>query len=456
MEVKKKDREFLSALKKVYEGVTGLPKSTNALEVRQLCNHYIRKAFSHSNFQIKGSEYLPYEKNSIFIYNHLNNHPYYTEDEGFQITLDSHFISSLILEKYYNDSGIRVVRHSLPEEVNHKAYYERLNYIRVYSKNYIPEGLEKEEIITVNKSFYAKAIDHLNQGSGMVFSPEGNSYPTHSSPGIFRPGAFKLACMMDPQPLIVPLVLANFDQLSSKSTFKCDIKPPFRLSDWGVTNSDDASFLEAVNTLNHQYKKWVMDLKSEENGFEGEIAALEDKIKIHKQKDNSVVFYGSSTLRLWKSTEEDFPNANILNLGFGGAFIDSLSEYFDRLFRDIVPKTLVLYLGGNDLSLDLSVKQIFNDIRSLILKIHRKFPEAIILNLCIKPSLERAHQLQKIATINRMMMEESQKLFYLKQIDFYHTLLNDGKVDPQYFLQDGLHLNKKGYKILRNALKPHF
>ncbi|HCZ09296.1 MAG TPA: hypothetical protein DHV04_00545, partial [Flavobacteriaceae bacterium] len=98
MEVKKKDRKFLSALKKVYEGVTGLPKSTNALEVRQLCNHYIRKAFSHSNFQIKGSEYLPYEKNSIFIYNHLNNHPYYTEDEGFQITLDSHFISSLILE----------------------------------------------------------------------------------------------------------------------------------------------------------------------------------------------------------------------------------------------------------------------------------------------------------------------------------------------------------------------
>ena len=55
-----------------------------------------------------------------------------------------------------------------------------------------------------------------------------------------------------------------------------------------------------------------------------------------------------------------------------------------------------------------------------------------------------------------MMMEESQKLFYLKQIDFYHTLLNDGKVDPQYFLKDGLHLNKKGYKILRNALKPHF
>ena len=86
MEVKERDRKFLSALKRVYHSVSKAPATTRPMEARQICTDLIHKAFSLTNIQIKGSEYLPYEKNSIFIYNHLNNHSYYTEDEGFQIT----------------------------------------------------------------------------------------------------------------------------------------------------------------------------------------------------------------------------------------------------------------------------------------------------------------------------------------------------------------------------------
>jgi hypothetical protein len=114
MEVLEQDKKFLSALKRVYKAVSKSPASIPPLEARGICTALIREAFSIADFQIKGSEYLPYQKNAIFIYNHLNNHAYYSEDEGFQITLDSHFISSMILDKYYKDSGIRVVRHSLP------------------------------------------------------------------------------------------------------------------------------------------------------------------------------------------------------------------------------------------------------------------------------------------------------------------------------------------------------
>ena len=188
MEVKEQDKKFLSALKRVYQSVSNAPLSLPPSAARQLCTERIREAFSLTDIQIKGSEYLPYQKNSIFIYNHLNNHSYYTEDEGFQITLDSHFISSMILDKYYKDSGIRVVRHSLPEEDNHRAYYERLKYIRVYANKFLPQGLDPDKIRSVNKAFYPEAIKHLRQGSGLVFSPEGNSYRTGDSPGIFRHG----------------------------------------------------------------------------------------------------------------------------------------------------------------------------------------------------------------------------------------------------------------------------
>ena len=38
-------------------------------------------------------------------------------------------------------------------------------------------------------------------------------------------------------------------------------------------------------------------------------------------------------------------------------------------------------------------------------------------------------------------------------IDIYNKLLDRGKVTSKFLLQDGLHLTKKGYKILTNAVK---
>ena len=80
---------------------------------------------------------------------------------------------------------------------------------------------------------------------------------------------------MDPQPLIVPLVMANFDKLASEDTFKCEIKPPFRMSDLGITDKKDPSLHGVVAKINQQYKEWVSDLLEEEQGFESEILALE-------------------------------------------------------------------------------------------------------------------------------------------------------------------------------------
>ena len=75
-----------------------------------------------------------------------------------------------------------------------------------------------------------------------------------------------------------------------------------------------------------------------------------------------MVFYGSSTIRLWNSLQDDFPHTNTLNLGFGGAFISSLSQNFDRLFTFEAPKAIVLYLGGNDLSLGWTAEKIIEKI----------------------------------------------------------------------------------------------
>ncbi len=455
MVVKEQDRKFLSALKRVYQSVSNAPETLSPLQIRELCTTLARDAFAMTNVQIKGSEYLPYQKNVIFIYNHLNNHPYYTEAEGFQITLDSHFISSVILDKYYKDSGVRVVRHSLPEEDNHRSYYQRLQYIRVYAKKFLPAGLDPKEMQLVNKGFYPQAIKHLGEGSGLVFSPEGNSYKTGDSPGVFRYGIFKLACCMDPQPLIVPLVMANFDKLASEDTFKCEIKPPFRMSDLGITDKNDPALPGVVAKINQEYKEWVNVLLKPEKGFESEILALEELTKNKDTLEDLVVFYGSSTIRLWNSLEEDFPHINLLNFGFGGAFISSLSENFERLFTFKAPKMIVLYLGGNDLSLGWTANKIVENISTLIEKIHQKYPSTTLVNLSIKPSLERAEQMDKIIQINTLMQASSKINPFLKQVDFFDALMDGETVNRHFLLQDGLHLNADGYEILINRLKPY-
>ena len=453
MLIKKRDREFLSALKRVYNAVCKSPLSLDYKTIRELCSQQIKAAFTKTHFQIKGSEYLPYEKNVIFIYNHLSNDPYFTVDNDFQITLDSHFISCFILDKYYKDSGVRVVRHSLPDELQNKAYYERLKYIRVYAHEFIPEGLDEEVIKTVNQQFYIEAIKHLGENSGLVFSPEGNSHSTINSPGIFRYGIFKLACRIDPQPWIIPLVMANFDKLPSEVTFKCEIKPPFKMSDLGITDENDAAFPKVVENLNNDYRKWVNILHTEEKNFESEIIQLEKRVDDTKEKDHIVVFYGSSTIRLWKNLAKDFPGINTLNLGFGGAFISSLSQNFKRLFTFNSPKAIVIYLGGNDLSLGWSAQQIVIKIKSFISKVHQKYPRSIIINLSLKPSFERSQEMDKIIEINSLMKSFAESNTFLKQIDFFDSFMLNGEVDPKYFLRDGLHLNEKGYEVIRNILQ---
>ena len=448
-----KDQALLEALQKSYSDIIATPKELSYQQIRTLSAKHMQKAFSSVQVEIKGTENLPSEQGAIFIYNHLHNHPFFTVAKDFQITLDSHFISSVILERYYKNPGTRVVRYALPDEENHKQYYDKFQYIRVYAKNYIPPGLTKEQIKKVNKQFYLQATEVLESNTNLVFSPEGSSYYTVASPGPFLKGIFKFASNQKQQPLIVPIVIANFDRLPSEAPFKCQIMPPFRMRDFGVYNADSEDFSGAVETINQNFKKWVLELSKEDKNFEREIAVLNRRIHQKKNKKDLLVFYGSSTIRLWKNIDRDFPIWNTLNLGFGGAFIHSLSDYFETLFHDLEPTAIVLYLGGNDLTLGYSAKKITEEILIFFKKINTKFPKTKIYNLSIKPSLEREHELTKIMEINTCLKKKSTHLPYLFQIDFYHQMIHDNRIRKELFLQDGLHLNLYGYKVLKHAIE---
>ena len=239
-------------------------------------------------------------------------------------------------------------------------------------------------------------MDDLKKGNGVVVSPEGFSRRTEESPGDFKIGVFKLATKLKNQPKIVPIVMANFDKLLSQSTYKCEIMKPFKMSDYGIYEDDDPRLVEFVKDYNKQYKTWVKNLISEDLNFEAELKDLKKLIIQKKEIANQLVFYGSSTIRLWENIESDFSGFNSINLGFGGALIKDLKKNFENLFKSLNPKYIITYLGGNDLTLGYSAKKISLKIIDFFKKVNKKFPNTLIINLSIKPSFERIKDIGEV------------------------------------------------------------
>ncbi|MFY0608014.1 MAG: cyclic nucleotide-binding domain-containing protein [Cyclobacteriaceae bacterium] len=224
------EEKFYRGLVEVYNSAVKAPKDLPAPEVRKLNAKAYIKIFDTQKHIITGEENLPENPGNIFIYNHLRNDPYNTLPNQFQITLDSHFISSMILMRKYGIPGLRIVRVGLSKEFAHQEYYQRLGHIDVFTelsgKN--PKKLKER----AKKAFFHEAKNHLNNGGNLIISPEGNSYTTDESPGPFKAGAFNLALSMKKEPWIVPIAMANFEKRARNTRFSSLILPPFKVSEF--------------------------------------------------------------------------------------------------------------------------------------------------------------------------------------------------------------------------------
>ncbi len=228
--LKSEEREmlFMESIAEVYQIVSEGSQSTPHFN-RKRCAEKTRDVFEHVSFHLEGEEHLPSESGNVFIYNHLLNHPQYTLSNTFQLTLDSHFISGLILDKKYNDPGIRTVRFGKSSEYGHQDYYENLGYINVYTNDSDLQNKESRE--RAKELFYEEAENHLTAGRNIIISPEGTSFMTEESPGPFKMGPFNLATKVSNEPYIVPIVFCNFDKRIVENLFLCRILTPFKISE---------------------------------------------------------------------------------------------------------------------------------------------------------------------------------------------------------------------------------
>ena len=195
---------------------------------------------------------------------------------------------------------------------------------------------------------------------------------------------------------------------------------------------------------NHNFGKW-----------EKEIAAFEAMDHTNPPPKNGLVFIGSSTVRMWKTMAEDFPEQRVINRGFGGSEIVDSTYFAERVIFPYSPRMVLLRAGGNDLWGGKTAEQVFADYKDFVAKVQAKLPETEILFIALSPSIARWKQADKEKAVNSMIEEYTRGKPRLHYIETYDIVLgNDGQPRPELFIADKLHFNAEGYKLLAARVRP--
>jgi lysophospholipase L1-like esterase len=185
--------------------------------------------------------------------------------------------------------------------------------------------------------------------------------------------------------------------------------------------------------------------------YEAEVRALVESTRAHVNGDHPPVFYGSSSIRLWDTLAEDV-GPGVLNLGFGGSTIEACNYFFASLVPPVNPRSLLLYAGDNDLGDGRTPKDILGWFRSLADKVAASLGTSMhpipFGFVSVKPSPARYAIIDRIRLVNDMVRRDIESRPSGYYVDVFSAMLDSsGKPRPEFFLDDGLHLSREGYRL---------
>ncbi len=190
--------------------------------------------------------------------------------------------------------------------------------------------------------------------------------------------------------------------------------------------------------------------------YEDEIRLLEQKIQSLPPADDRVVFYGSSSIRLWTTLADDFPDLNTLNLGFGGSTLAACTWFFERMLIPAKPASVLFYAGDNDLGDGRHPEEVCLFFCELMEKMQHHLPGVPLSFMAIKTSVARWNLREQIQRTNQLIKQEIASRPNTQYIDMAGPLLDEkGAPRRVYFETDGLHLSPAGYAVWRQTLLPY-
>jgi len=192
-------------------------------------------------------------------------------------------------------------------------------------------------------------------------------------------------------------------------------------------------------------------------------ARLEDEVRSIEQRYDSiwddsaetVVFTGSSSIRLWEGLEDLFPDHQIINTGFGGSQASDLLVYSDKLILKYQPKKVFIYEGDNDIFERKRPNNVIRTTKKIIQLIKQHNKQSSIVLISVKPSLVRWHLKRKYKIFNRKLKKLAEKDASVAYANVWDTMLEGQELKKSLFIEDGLHMNTDGYDLWYEVIREH-
>jgi hypothetical protein len=192
--------------------------------------------------------------------------------------------------------------------------------------------------------------------------------------------------------------------------------------------------------------------------WQQEITALEARNPQESHPPESILFIGSSSVRLWNTITTDIAPYHPIQRGYGGAKFSDLAVFAQRLISPHRFHALVLF-AANDVtggSQDATPEHVAGWFAHIIKVAQATQPHALIFCLEITPTPARWAAWPKIREVNRALARECAARQNVHFIPTAHAYLDaDGQPLPDLFVEDRLHQNPLGYRIWSALIKSH-
>ena len=188
--------------------------------------------------------------------------------------------------------------------------------------------------------------------------------------------------------------------------------------------------------------------------FQTEIDSLKNLVIERKPGVKTILFTGSSSIRMWNNIQEYFPNKVIINTGFGGSHMSDLLFYLEDIVIKYQPDQIFIYEGDNDVASGKKPAGIMKDTRKLVHQLNISLPSVPVVMISPKPSLARWELRESYNRLNDRFEKYAARHDQVDFINIWPVMLNqEGVPGKELFIEDGLHMSKAGYDIWANEIK---
>jgi hypothetical protein len=181
--------------------------------------------------------------------------------------------------------------------------------------------------------------------------------------------------------------------------------------------------------------------------------------KVYVQERTSqpgaVVFYGTSTIRLWKSLQKDFPEFRSIGIGLPAANLNVLLRFYDELIAPLEPSKLVLYAGTTEAMKGRPHIEISDGLDALCSRARERNPDLPItlLSLAASPAVvfrwrAYAHANQSLAAYAAV----AQNVTFIDAATPLAALPEARQIS--LICDDHIHFTREGFGVYADLLRP--